>query len=443
MKSTVEKVSSLQRRLNIEVPAQTVSTAFDNMLKGIQKQANIKGFRQGKAPIATIKSVYGDRVKQDVTQDLIQKHYFEALKEHKLEPISYPEFEFDHPLEGKDFTFSAHFEVKPEVALKKYEGLEVDKEKYEADEKKVDEVLENIRSARAEVVDVLEDRPAQKGDIAVVDFEGFVDGKPLENGAGTNHNLELGANQFIAGFEEGVMGMKIGETKTLSLKFPDQYHAADIAGKPVEFKVKLNGLKKKKLADLTDEFISQMMGKTADGTPQTLESLKETIRKDFAESEQKRIESDFKNRMLRALVAANPVEVPPSMLQEQKNALKEDMKKRMIEQGMGEADFGTYAEKWDKDFEGSASEMIQSGFLIDAIAGKHDLKWTEADLDKKFDEYAKQTGIEKTRIQEFYSRPEQMNRVTYAITEEKVIDFLLKSAKVKEVSKDKLKEKMA
>jgi trigger factor len=114
----------------------------------------------------------------------------------------------------------------------------------------------------------------------------------------------------------------------------------------------------------------------------------------------------------------------------------------MMEQGMDEADFASYAEKWDKDFEGSASEMIQSGFLIDTIAKKHDLKWTEDDLEKKFDEYAKQTGIDKARIKEFYSRPEQMNRVTYAITEEKVIDFLLKSAKVTEVSKDKLKEKM-
>ena len=146
--------------------------------------------------------------------------------------------------------------------------------------------------------------------------------------------------------------------------------------------------------------------------------------------------------MLKKLVAQNPVEVPPSMLLEQKNALKEDMKKRMVEQGMGENDFGSYAEKWDKDFESSASEMIQSGFLIDTIAKKHDLRWTEADLEKKFDEYAKQTGIDKARIKEFYSRPEQMNRVTYAITEEKVIDFLLKSPKVKEVSKDKLKESL-
>ena len=118
MKSTVEKVSQLQRRLNIEVPAQTVSTTFEQMLKGIQKQASIKGFRQGKAPLATIKNVYGDRVKQDVVQELVQKHYQDALKQHGLDPISYPEFEFDQPAEGKTFSFTANFEVKPEIALK-------------------------------------------------------------------------------------------------------------------------------------------------------------------------------------------------------------------------------------------------------------------------------------------------------------------------------------
>ena len=297
MKSSVEKVSNLQRKLSVEVPAQTVNTAFEQMLKGIQKQANIKGFRQGKAPIATIKSMYGERVKQDVIQDLIQRHYFEALREHQLDPISYPEFEFDQLNEGKDFAFTANFEVKPEINLKTYEGVEVEKEQYTADDSKVEQVLENIRAGRAELVDVLEDRPAQNGDVAVIDFEGFVDGKPLENGAGKDHHLDLGANQFIEGFEEGVVGMKIGQNKTLNLKFPDQYHAADIAGKSVEFKVTLKGLKKKKMPDLTDDFVASMMGNQADGQPHTLETLKQTIRKDFEDSEKKRIESDFKNRL--------------------------------------------------------------------------------------------------------------------------------------------------
>lgn len=442
MKTKLEKVNSLERKLNIEVPAEVVKLAFDRAFKGIQKQAHLKGFRPGKAPMQTIRSVYGDKVKQDVVQDIVSKAYTEALREHSLTPVNYPEFEFDNPEENKEFSFTANFEVRPEVTLKKYEGLEVQKEKFEADDARVDQILENIRNSRAKLVDVLEDRPAQKGDTAVIDFVGFVDGKPLPNGAGTDHSLELGANQFIEGFEDGVIGMKVGSKKTLNLKFPDQYHASDIAGKPVDFEVTLKGLKKKDLPVLDDAFVAEMMGGAnigGEGETKTLEGLKATIRKDVEQTEQKRIESDFKNRILKVLVGQNPVDVPASMLRDQKQMLIDDTKKRLTEQGLSEAEFEDYTKKWDKDFETTAAEMIQSGFLIDAIAAKHELRATEQDLEAKFEEYAKQTGIDIARIKEFYSNGEQTNRLAYSITEEKVIELLLKTAKISEVSKDKIK----
>lgn len=434
MKSNVEKVSNLSRKLSVEIPAATVQSAFQKIFNGIQKDVTIKGFRKGKAPLATIKSLYGDRVKQDVVQDLIQKHYALALDEHKLEPISYPEFEFADPSENKDFSFTANFDVRPEVALKKYEGLEVEKEKYEFDQKKVDQVLENIRASRATFETVTEARAAKMGDVAVIDFEGFMGGAPLENGSGKSHQLELGAKQFIDGFEEGIVGMKVGETKTLSLKFPDPYHSADLAGKPVEFKVTLNEIKAKVLPELTDEFIKTL------GGPEDLASLKKSIEDDLKETEQKRIDDAFKNRLLKVLVKENPVEVPPSLLKEQKASLVEDFKKRMTEQGMGPADFESYVQKWDSDFEKTAAEMIQSSFLVDAIAKKHDLFTKKEDLDAKFKEYAEQTHIEESRIREFYGRPEQASRLTYMITEEKVIGYLMKSVKVKEVPAGSLKE---
>lgn len=434
MKSNVEKVSNLSRKLNIEVPATAVQTAFQKIFNGIQKDVTIKGFRKGKAPLTTIKSLYGDRVKQDVVQDLIQKHYAMALDEHKLEPISYPEFEFADPSENKDFSFSAAFDVRPEINLKKYEGLEVEKEKYEFDPKKVDQVLENIRASRATFETVSEARAAKMGDVAVIDFEGFMGGAPLENGSGKNHHLELGAKQFIDGFEDGIVGMKAGESKTISLKFPDPYHSAELAGKPVEFKVTLNEIKAKVLPELTEEFLATL------GGPKDLASLKKSIEDDLAQTEQKRIDDAFKNRLLKNLVKENPVEVPPSLLKEQKASLVEDFKKRMAEQGMGENDFASYVEKWDSDFAKTAAEMIQSSFLVDAIAKKHDLFCKKEDLDAKFAEYTAQTGIEEQRIREFYGRPEQASRLTYMITEEKVIAFLNKSVKVKEVPAGSLKE---
>lgn len=427
MKTNLENVSKLSRKLKVEIPADVVQSAFQRVFSGIQKDVTIKGFRKGKAPIATIKSIYGDRVKQDVAQDLIQQHYGKALDEHKVEPISYPEFEFADLNENKEFTFTANFDIRPEVDLKKYEGLEVQKEKLEVDQSKVEQVLENIRASRATFSPVVIARPAKQNDVAVIDFEGFVDGQPLENGAGKDHHLELGAKQFIDGFEDGIIGMNAGETRTLTLKFPDPYHSADLAGKAVEFKVTLKEIKEKVLPELNDEFIKTL------GGPESLDDLKKTIEEDLQSSETKRVEDAFKNRLLKALVKENPVEVPPSMLKEQKASLVEDFKRRMADQGMTEKDFASYVEKWDGDFEKTASEMIQSSFLVDAIAKKHDLFAKKEDLDAKFKEYADQMKIEESRIREFYGRPEQASRLTYMITEEKVINFLNKTVKVKEV----------
>ncbi len=432
MKSNVEKVSNLSRKLNIEVPAETVQSTFQKIFVGLQKEVNIKGFRKGKAPLTTIKSLYGDRVKQDVVQDLIQQHYAKALVEHKLEPVSYPEFEFEDPTDAQNFAFTAAFDVRPEINLKKYEGLEVEKEKYSFDDAKVTEALDNIRTSKATLEDVKEARPAQNGDVAIIDFEGFVDGKPLENGAGTNHHLELGAKQFIEGFEEGVLGMKVGDKKTLNLKFPDPYHSKELAGQPVEFKVTLTALKEKTLPEFTPEFLESL------GGAKDLADLKASIRKDIEGADHKRIDDAFRNRILKKLVQANPVEVPATLMKEQKASLVEDFKKRMGEQGMPATDFESYVQKWDGDFEKTATEMIQSSFLIDAIAKKHDLFCTKEDLDAKYAEYAKQTGLEESRIREFYARPEQTSRLTYMITEEKVINFLLSSVKVKEVDRKEL-----
>lgn len=434
MKTSVENTGQLARRLNVEIPANIVTGAFDKIYKQIQKDAHIKGFRPGKAPLATVKSLYGDRVRQDVAQDLIQHHYTRAIIEHKLNPVSFPEFDFTVPVDNEAFSFSAHFEIRPEVTLTMYEGIEVEKEAFSFDDKKVDEVIENIKNSNAEWNDLLEDRPAQTGDMSIIDFEGFVDGKPLPQGSGTDFPLELGSHRFIDGFEEGIVGMKVGAQKTLNLKFPDQYQAADLSGKPVEFKVTLKKLKKKSLPELTPEFLKEKMG----GGIESLEKLRENIKGDLERNERTRIENDFKNRMLKTLVKLNPMDVPQSLLKEQKESLVQDMQQRMSQQGLGEDQFAEYAQKWDADFEATAKEMLQSGFIIDAIAKKHDLSWTEADLEKKYQEYATQTGIDLARIKEFYSRPEQSQKLSYMITEEKVMEHLMKTARVKEVSKDKL-----
>lgn len=435
MKSSVESLSKLERKLSVQVPEPTVKEAFLKAFRELQKEATVKGFRKGKAPLATIRSMYMDRVKENVIQDLVQKHYSEALAEHSLEPISFPHIDFEDISDATEFNFTASFEVRPEVELKKIKDLKVQREIFAVSEEQIERSLEQMREGRTEMRPMLEERGLQNGDVAVVDFQGFMAGEPLENGSATDHQLEIGSNTFIPGFEEGLVGLKVGEERTISLAFPETYHVEDLAGKPVEFKVTLKDIKRKVLPELNDEF-----AKSLGGTYETLEDLKKAISEDISSSEQRRIEEDLKNRLLRALVEENPVEVPPSLLQNQKQALIDDFKQRLSQQGFGEKEFSEYKEKWDHDFDDTARFMIQSSFLIDQIAETENLIPTAEDVDAKIKEYAAQTGLEEDKIREFYSQDSRSGQLVYQIKEKKVIDFLLGQSQIEDVPAEELRK---
>jgi trigger factor len=371
-------------------------------------------------------------VKSDVVNELVNQAYPLALEEHKVDPVGYPKISFEPLDENKAFKFSAEFEIRPEVELKKYEGLPVLREKLVIPDDRVSSILENIRTGQAETVTIFEDRALADGDVAVIDFTGKVNGEPLPNGSATGHELEIGAKQFIDGFEEGLTGMKIGDERSLNLRFPEGYHEASLSGAPVTFDVKLTGIKKKSLPELNDALAAKV------GDFKTLDDLKARIRKDIEDSENKRIEEDMKNRVVKSLVEANPVEAPRSLVAQQKEALIEDFKGKLKQQGLSEKEFEDYKAKWDKDFEESATFMVKSTFLLDALADKLGLRAQPSELDAKIEEYGKQTGIEMARLKEFYDKPERRSRLAFQVTEEKVVNYLVEKAKVTEVAKDKL-----
>lgn len=436
MRSTIDKLEGLARKLKVEIPAETVRQAFEKVYKGIQREATIKGFRKGKAPMATIRSIYADKVRGDVVNDLVNESYGAALAEHNLEPVGFPKISFEQIEEEKTFAFTAEFEVRPEVKVDKFEGLPVQKEKIEIGEDRITTILENIRNSSAETVTVFEDRAVAMGDVAVVDFEGFINGQPLEGGSAQGHELELGSKQFIEGFEEGLAGMKIGEMRELNLHFPQGYHEPSLSGAPVTFKAKLTGIKKKQLPEITDEFAK----KISQGRFESLQALKEDIRRDLQETEEKRVMDDLKNRVVKALVEKNPVQAPVSLVSEQKEALIEDFKKRMTQQGLSEQDFAQYKEKWDADFTNTAEYMVRSTFLMDTLADKLNLRATKEDIDGKMSLYARQTGLDIAKVQEFYGKPERRSRLAFQVTEEKVVNYLIEKAKIEEVAKDKLQK---
>jgi len=432
-KTSLEKKGNLGRKLSIEVPAETVSLTFDRVYKGIQKNANIKGFRQGKAPLNMIKSMYSDRVKQDVLDQLINEAYSHALTEHSLHPISQPHVHFDKLEEQAIFNFTAEFEVRPEVTIKKFEKLQVKKEKIEVQEEKVQGILNQIRESRATLVPVFEDRPAQKGDTAEIDFVGTVDGKPLEGGSMNGYKLELGSNSFIPGFEDGIVGMKPNQNKVLNLSFPADYGHKEIAGKPVQFSVTLKALMKKDLPPLDDTFVKSM------GPYENLEALKKAISEDVTAEETKRVHDDLKSRLLKVLVKENPIEVPPTLKAQQKEAIIADVQERTKQQGMTPTDFEEYKKKWDHDFDETAEFVIQTHFLIDKLAEDHKLTPSKKEVDERLERYAQQSGVELAKIRGFYLKDgERLNQLVYQITEEKVVNFLIEKADIQELPKDKI-----
>jgi trigger factor len=432
MKISLEEVSKLERRMNVELPPETVAAAFDRIYQSLQRDVEIKGFRKGKAPLNTIKSMYRERIKGDVVNELVQEHYSRALNEKDLDPISFPQIQVSELDESKPFTFTASFELRPEVKINSYEGLQVEKEILSVDDSHLDKVLQNIKDSHATREPVLENRPAVKGDILVIDFEGFNGDQPVPNTQATDFELELGSGQFIPGFEEGLEGASVGQDRSLDLEFPKEYHSKDLAGTKILFKVKIKGLKKKTLPEINDELATRVGF-------ESVEKMKETLINDHRTSEEKRIQEELKSRLLKALVEKNPVEVPKTMLAEQKKLLVDDVRNRMKSQGLSEADLAEYEKKWDSDFDDSAKFMIQSSFLISAIGQKENLMANEADLDAKIAEYAQQTGIEPSKLKGFYKDGDNKSRLMYRLTEEKVLGLIMSKAKIKEVKKENIK----
>lgn len=434
MKTEIENLSNLERKLSIMVPIDQVNSEFTNAFNYLRKSVEVKGFRKGKTPLATIRSLYADKIQGDVAQNLVQTFYFKALKEHDLIPVGMPDIKFDNPKEGEEFSFTAKFEVQPEIELAQIDNLEVKKEKIDITDEQVTKNIEQILENQAKMEDVVLIRDLKQGDFADIDFEGFINGEPLENGAAKGHVLEIGSNSFIPGFEEGLVGMKPQESKTIKLSFPDDYHVEHLKAQPVDFKVTLNKIKEKIKPELNDEFVKGM------GEHTTVEDFKAQLKKDITEGEEKRAEQELKNRLFKSLVAANPFDVPDSLIKEQRGALVEDFKRRMQGQGIGEQEFAEYQDKWNEDFSETADFMVRSALLIQKISKEQNLNASKEDLEGKLQEFADQTGLDLSKVKEFYDQGQQSANLEFQITEDKVFKFLLEKANVTEVDASELED---
>ena len=423
MKSAIENLEGLKRKITIEVPQEVVDSTFETVYKSIQKTASVKGFRKGKIPLTQVKSLYKAKAYKEALDRLVDQSYREALTEHDLEPLEQPHIHIGSFEEQKAFSYTAELEVRPTVEVKTYEGLDVKKEDVNLAPEKVEEVLNHIQERFQELQPVFEERAAEQGDVAEIDFDGTLEGKPLPGGQANNHQLELGSNSFIPGFEEAIIGMKPGSEKTIALKFPKDYHAKEIANKDVSFEVKLHKLQKKVLPELNDELAQKVSDKF-----KTLEELKNTIRDDLLKDEELRIQSELKKNILKELVAKNPVEVPETLHKDQVQKMREDTAQRLKQQGMDNKGIEDYHKKWESDYKDSASFMIQASFLVDTLANKLSFSAEEKDFEAKLLEDSIKMGLPVEELKTYYSKPEVRNNLRYQIVEDKVVQHLIDKA---------------
>lgn len=433
MNVKIEDISSIKKKLSFEIAVEVVDAEFNKAYSKLAKTAKVPGFRPGKVPRNVLERQYAGQVQAQVFEGLVSESFFKAIVDNKIDAVSPPEVVDNGLIKvGQAFTYEAEVEVRPEVKAKDYIGLELKKETFVADDTEVDARLAEMRKSKAQV-ETSERTVAQMGDIAVIDFEGFIDGEAFAHGKADGHHLELGSDTFIPGFEEQVVGLECGQSKDIEVTFPESYGNKDLAGKPAVFKVSLKEIKEQVLPELDSEFAK-------DAGLESIEDLRAKILESITAQESDRIEKDFHERITDALIDANPVELPESMIESQLDYMLQNLQSRMQSQGMRLEDMGINAESFKKIYREIAAKQVKSSLIMEAIALQENLKIDEDEIKDKLEEIVETSGAPKEAVMNFYSSDEKRRGLVSQMAEEKVVAFLSGKAKIEMVDKQSLEQ---
>ena len=428
MSCKVEKTKNANEvKLEITVKAEKFDEAIKKVYFKSAKYFNIPGFRKGKAPMNIVEKYYGKEIfYEDAFNEVAGEALDEAVKENKLEVVSRPNIEVTQIEKGKNLIFTAIMQTKPEAELGKYKGIEIKKIEYNVSDEDIEHELGHMQEHNSRLI-TIEDRPVEKGDIATIDFEGFVDGKAFEGGKAEGHDLEIGSNTFIPGFEDQVIGMKIDEEKDINVKFPDEYFSKDLAGKDATFKVKVHEIKKKELPKLDDEFAKDV------SEFDTLKELKEDIKNKQQKQNEEKAKYETQDAVIKALCENVKVDIPSGMVEMEIDNMIKDIEQRLSYQGLKLEQYlqmmGKTNEDMRKEYEPQAIEGIKSRLALEAVIKAEKIEATDKEIDEKMKEMAKNYGKEDDK--EFLKNENVRNYIKQGIESEKAIDFLLENAKIK------------
>ncbi len=423
-KVSVEEVSPIERRIKIEVPPETVDQQLELAYRMVSHRVRIPGFRPGKVPRRILESRFKDQVEGDVIQKVVEDSYREAVIKENLNPVSAPRVTNEGLKKGEPFRYQAQIEVKPQVEPKDYVGLELKRAKVDITDKMIDDELERIRQSLAELQPV-EGRAAQLNDFAIVDYDGTIDGKGFPGSKREGATVEVIPGELVEGNLPQVEGMNVGDEKTIEYTFPADYQMEELAGKTASFKLTLRGLKTKKVPELDDELAKDV------GGGETLQDLKDRIRKELTDREKDKTEKEFRDQLLAKLVEKNDFQVPNAMVERAIDMMLEGALQRFQQQGIDVSKMGLDFQRLRGDLRERAVLEVKGALLLEAISEKEKIEATDEDLEKRMQEISERvnTPIEKVRS---YLSGEERKTLASRLREEKTIEFLTSKANISE-----------
>ncbi|SDJ04031.1 trigger factor [Lachnospiraceae bacterium G41] len=439
----VEKLEGSMAKLIIDVSAEEFDAACEKAYQKNKKRISVPGFRAGKVPKAMIEKMYGKEVFYEdaaniIIPDAYEKTYDEAIKE--LDIVSAPKIEVVEMEAGKPFVFSAEVALKPEIKLGKYKGVEIDKIDVEVSEDEVNEAIEKERQNAARIVSV--EREVKSGDTVTIDFEGFVDGVAFEGGKGENYNLEIGSHSFIDTFEDQIIGKNIDDEFDVNVTFPENYQAANLAGKPAVFKVKIHEIKEKQLAELDDDFASDV------SSYDTFAEYKESVKKNLSDKKADDAKKAKEDAAVNAIIEDSEIEIPEMMLATQQREMLDEFAQRLRYQGMSIDQYFKYtgmnAEIMMEQIKPQAEQKIKTQLILEAVAKAENIGVTDDDVEAEIKKIADNYKMDVEKVKETLGAGNE-DAIKKDIAMQKAIDFITENAKEKAAKKatKKAKEEVA
>lgn len=427
MSIKIEKTKNANElKLSFEIEAEKFDEAIKKVYAKSARYFNIPGFRKGKAPMAIVEKTYGSQIfYEDAFNEVVPEIYEKELKENNIEAVSKPDLDIEQIEKGKDLKFTAVVQIKPEVKLGKYKGIEIKKIEYNVSDEDVEHELGHMAERNSRIVTV-EDRPVEKGDITVIDFEGSVDGIKFEGGKAEGHELEIGSNSFIPGFEDQIIGMKPEEEKDINVKFPDDYFSEELKGKDAVFAVKLHEIKKKELPEINDEFAKDA------SEFDTLDELKNSIKEKLEEENKSRAKYETEEEAIKAVCENVEIDIPSGMIDTELDNMVKEVETRLSYQGMNMEMYlnmvGKTMEDFRKEGEEQAEKAVKTRLVLEQIIKEEKIEAPEEKINEKLEEMSKVYGKTADELKE---NEYIMEYTKNAIENEMVIEFLVQNAKIK------------